>query len=170
MKSATGRLAVMIGLFLSAGATAQNHTVFMVRHAEKASEPAADPVLSEAGLRRAEALAVLLANANPAALITTQYQRSQMTAKPLADRIGVGITVLPVGKDATDYPQQLLDRICALPADASALVVGHSNTIPAIAEAWTAQAVRPMDEHEYNRILIMKLKECRVAEFLELRF
>lgn len=170
MKSVLSWLALMMGLVISAGATAQNHTVFLVRHAEKSSEPATDPALSEPGMRRAEVLADLLANAKPAVLFATQYQRTQMTAKPLADKIGVGITVLPVEKGALDYPQQLLDRICVLPADASVLVVGHSNTIPAIAEAWTTQTIRPMTEDEYNRILIIKLKDCRAVEFLELHF
>ena len=71
---------------------------------------------------------------------------------------------------AAEYPQQLLTRICALPADASAVVIGHSNTIPAIAEAWTAHPVRPIADDEYNRILIIKLKDCHAVESLDLRY
>ena len=40
-------------------------TVFLVRHAEKAAEPAQDPPLTEAGKARAEALARLLSGAAP---------------------------------------------------------------------------------------------------------
>lgn len=164
------RRALILAFLVSAPAAAKIQTVFLVRHAEKAAEPAADPALSATGMRRAEALAALLANAKPAAIFVSQYRRTQMTAVPLADLYGIGLTIVPVDKAANDYPRQLLARICALPADASAVVIGHSNTIPAIAEAWTALPARPIADDEYNRILIIRLKECIAMESLDLRY
>lgn len=164
-------LAALLGLILGCAAQAQEHTVFLVRHAEKAMEPAADPPLSKQGLLRAESLAIRIANANPGAVYTSQYQRTQMTAKPLAHAIGVGITVVPIDKaNAGDYPQLLRMRICAQPAGTNAVIIGHSNTIPAIAAAWTAQSFRPIAEDEYNRILIIKFKDCQAVEWLDLRY
>lgn len=171
MNSGNFRIVAMLSLLISGAVSAQNHTVFLVRHAEKAAEPASDPGLTEIGIARAENLAVRLANAKLAAVYTSQYRRTQLTAMPLAAASGIPITVVPIDKaSAADYPQQLLARICVLPADASAVVVGHSNTIPAIAEAWTAHSVRAIVDDEYNRILIIKLKECRAVESLDLRF
>ncbi|MFZ9363568.1 MAG: SixA phosphatase family protein, partial [Arenimonas sp.] len=136
-----------------------------------ASEPPADPPLSAAGEQRAMILAGRLANANPAAIYTSQYQRTQLTAKRLAQAIGIGITVVPIDKaNAGEIPQQLRERICAQPANTSAVIIGHSNTIPAIAEAWTAESVRPIADDEYNRILIIKLKDCQAAGWLDIRY
>ncbi len=165
------RNAAILMLFISTAAHAQNHMVFLLRHAEKSAEPASDPGLTEIGTARAENLAVRLANAKPAAVFTSQYRRTQLTALPLAAASGISVTVVPIEKaTAAEYPQQLLARICALPADASAVVIGHSNTIPAIAEAWTAHPVRPIADDEYNRILIIKLKDCHAVESLDLRY
>ena len=161
----------LLGLILSCAAQAQEHMVFLVRHAEKAVEPAADPPLSTQGLLRAESLAVRIANAKPSAIYTSQYQRTQMTANPLARAVGIGITVVPIDKaSAGDYPQLLRMRICAQPAGSNAVIIGHSNTIPTIAAAWTAQSVRPIAEDEYNRMLIIKFKDCQAVEWLDLRY
>ncbi len=171
MNTGKCRNAVMLALLVSGAVSAESHTVFLVRHAEKATEPASDPPLSAAGMQRADTLAHLLANAKPVAIYTSQYQRTQLTAKPLADAVGIAITVVPIDKAAaTEYPQQLRERICAQPPDSNAVIIGHSNTIPAIAAAWTTQSVRPIADDEYNRMLIIKLKECIVVESLDLRY
>lgn len=171
MKLASFRKILLLALLISGAASAQNQTIFLVRHAEKSAEPASDPGLTDSGIARAENLARRLANAKPAAVYASQYRRTQLTAMPLAAASGVPVTVLPIEKNTADgYPQQLLTRICALPPDASAVVFGHSNSIPAIAEAWTAHAVRPISDDEYNRILIIKLKDCHAIELLDLRY
>lgn len=163
--------AAILALFMTASAAAQNHTVFLVRHAEKATEPVTDPGLTEVGSARAENLATRLANAKPVAIYTSQYLRTQLTAAPLAAIAGINITVVPIEKSTADaYPNQLLARICALPTDSTAVIVGHSNSIPAIAEAWMALPVRPIADDEYNRILIIKLKECHAVESVDLRY
>ena len=58
--------------------------VVLVRHADKANEPADDPPLTPAGKRRAQDLASALRNAGLTAIITTQFLRSRQTALPLA--------------------------------------------------------------------------------------
>ena len=164
-------VAALLSLMLGNAVQAQEHMVFLLRHAEKASEPPADPPLSATGEQRAGILAIRLANANPAAIFTSQYQRTQLTAKPLAETVGIGITVVPIDKaNAGEYPQQLRERVCAMPANSNTVIIGHSNTIPAIAAAWTAEPVRPIADDEYNRVLIIKLKDCQVTGWLDLRY
>ncbi len=57
-------------------------TVFIVRHAEKAS-PTGNPSLNPAGRARAEQLVHVLAEANIEAIYSTEYRRTQETAEPL---------------------------------------------------------------------------------------
>jgi hypothetical protein len=54
--------------------------VLLVRHAEKAAEPADDPPLTAAGAERAQALATALQDAGVTAIITTPLRRTRETA------------------------------------------------------------------------------------------
>ncbi len=58
-------------------------TVFIVRHAEKASYTESDPSLNPAGRARAEQLIHVLAEAEIEAIYSTEYHRTQETAEPL---------------------------------------------------------------------------------------
>lgn len=161
----------LIGLLLAGMVSAQTQTVFLIRHAEKAAEPAADPILSEAGFARAAKLPQLFSNAMPAAVYSTQYQRTQLTAQPLAQAAGIAVTVLAIGKsDAESYPQRMLDNICSLPDGATALVVGHSNTVPAMVTAWTGDPLPAIADGEYDRLFIVRLRDCASEGWSDLRY
>lgn len=146
-------------------------TVFLIRHAEKIISADKDPALSEAGMQRAGALLELFSNAKPAAIYATQYQRTQLTAKPLSEAIDVPITVLETNAgNAAQYPALLMEQICALPSGSNVLVVGHSNTLPAIVEAWTHEPVTPIADQEYDRIFMVKVDDCKADGSLEMRY
>src|SRR5437899_2869495 len=66
-------------------------TVVLVRHAEKAAAPPDDPLLSDSGKRRAQALDAVLASAPVTALYASEAVRTQLTLKPLADRLHLDI-------------------------------------------------------------------------------
>lgn len=133
-------------------------TVFLVRHAETAPDGTRDPGLSDAGRQRAEALAETLRHDRVRAVYATEYRRTQETAAPIARREGVEVTVVPYGSGPLDaYVARLADQIRARldapdfePAE-GVVVVGHSNTIPALAEALTGTPVPPIAEDEYSR-------------------
>ncbi len=95
--------------------------LYLVRHAEKASEHG-DPDLSPAGRTRAETLAWMLRNADLRAVFSTDYRRTRQTAAPTATGHGLEVS--------TYDPREkgLAARLARAPGDA--LVVGHSNTIP----------------------------------------
>src|SRR5215813_14052833 len=63
--------------------------VLLVRHAEKAAQPADDPPLTQDGRHRAEALAAVTKDAHPTAIITTQLRRTVETAQPSASTTGI---------------------------------------------------------------------------------
>ena len=70
-------------------------TVILVRHAEKKLEPDnQDPDLTPEGSARAQEIARVFAGAGINAIYATQYKRTQQTVKPLADRVGVPVTLL----------------------------------------------------------------------------
>jgi phosphohistidine phosphatase SixA len=111
---------------------AAQHTVFLVRHAERAdSSPgttptmAADPDLSEAGRARAEHLAEALKDAKITAIFATEFKRTQQTAAPLAKALGLTVKIVSSNSEAN-----LIADLKA--AKSNVLVVGHSNTVPEI--------------------------------------
>src|SRR6266576_4605291 len=82
-------------------------TVILVRHAEKNIEPNnPDPDLSPAGEARAQELARMFSNAGVNAIYATEYKRTQETVKPLADRLGLSVSLV----DAKETPE-LLNQI-----------------------------------------------------------
>src|SRR5258707_6826275 len=68
-------------------------TVILVRHAEKIIDPNNPDVdLSPAGQARAQELARIFGDAGIKTIYATQYQRTQQTVRPLADKLGLPIT------------------------------------------------------------------------------
>ncbi len=153
-------MATLLALLAAAPAWAAETVIVVVRHAEKASDDPRDPSLSEAGRKRAQALAESLARAGLDAVYTTQFRRTRQTAEPAAQAAGVEPQVRPVSADnAPGYGAGLLAEIRALPAGSTVLVVGHSNTVPGLVEAFSGQRVPEMPETEYDRYTVVVLGE-----------
>lgn len=123
------------------------YTLYLVRHAEK--QAGDDPALTEAGTARAETLADLLESEGIEAIWSTDYARTRDTAAPLADRLDLEVRLY----DPSDLPG-LTEQ---LKAEAqTALVVGHSNTTPELAEALGGEGGEPIDEpREYDRLYVL---------------
>lgn len=109
---------------------AQPSLVVLVRHGEKQPTPADDPSLSEAGVARARALDAALANAVPGTIVVSTRKRTVETAAVVQQRVGVAPTVITL--DA-QHVQNVAAAV--MKARGVVLVVGHSNTIPAIVNA-----------------------------------
>lgn len=123
-------------------------TFILVRHAEKVPDGSKDPELTPAGLARADALAVRLADAPLDAVYSTGFRRTQQTAAPTAR--GHHLTVIT--HDAKESAADFSARLKREHSGQSVLVVGHSNTIPGIASALCSCAVAEMSETEYDRL------------------
>jgi broad specificity phosphatase PhoE len=157
-------VAIVVGsMALPAGAESPL-TVFLVRHAEKATN-VADPPLTDAGRERAESLADLLADAGISTIFTSQYKRTQETAAPLAERLGLTVTVVPA-KDL----KALLSKVRALPAGARALIVGHSDTVPALAHRLTGARVAELTDADYDRLYVATCDKGGRGEVAMLRY
>ena len=123
-------------------------TFILVRHAEKGTDDARDPSLSDVGKARADRLAQLLSDAPLMAVYATVYRRTQQTAQPVADGHGMVVTTY----DAKMADAAFASQLRAAHAHGTVLVVGHSNTVPGIAAALSGTVVEAMQDDQFDRI------------------
>ena len=122
--------------------------VVVVRHAEKLAD-GDDPALSDPGRARAQRLAYLLHDAPLVTVYSTDTQRTRQTANPSADAHGLALTIY----DPRVPPAEFVARLREMHPQGTVLVVGHSNTAPAIAAALCRCDVEPMAETEFDRVM-----------------
>jgi len=129
--------------------------LFFVRHAEKMQTPGErDPVLTEAGQRRAEALAELLRDVPLQAVFATAYQRTRLTAAPTAKQKNLPVQEYDARESAA-FVQQWLQSGQSGPI----LIVGHSNTLPEMLRAaGVAESSNKFDESLYGDLYKVKIQ------------
>jgi broad specificity phosphatase PhoE len=138
-------------------------TIVLVRHAEKLPvEP--DPGLSELGEARAQRLARMLEYAGLAAIYVSEAKRTQETAAPVARATGVEPRVVEASRH-----KRLLRRLKWRHRGDVVLVVGHSNTVPVIAEGLGA-TVGAVTEDEYSGLWIVSYSRLRGTRLLILSY
>ena len=127
---------------------AQDHSgvVFLVRHAEKASE-AKDALLSAQGHKRAECLAHMLGVSGIHAILVTRVVRTQQTAEPLATKSGVTPTILePYDIDSFVKKLQTI-------RNENVLVVGHADSLPNIIQKLGGGSVS-IENSDYDKLFV----------------
>jgi broad specificity phosphatase PhoE len=142
--------------------------VLLVRHAEKAAQPPQDPPLSDAGSARAQALLAVARDAGVTAIITTQYERTRKTAEPTAEALHITPDVVdagPVAQHAKAVADQILKH-----AGGTVLVVGHSNTIPAIVGALGAPKTRDLCDSEYDQLFVVVIGDAGPPRLIRSRY
>lgn len=126
--------------------------VFLVRHAERAdagATPQTDPPLSSAGQARAQKLAAMLADAGITSIVTTEFVRTQQTAEPLATKLRVTAETVPAANTTGVVATLKISH-----ANEIVLVVGHSDTLPAILKAY-GKAYVAIADSEYDNLFII---------------
>jgi len=147
------------GVSKSANTTTVNDivTVYLVRHAEK--QKGEDPMLTEAGVKRAEKLVGILKSENIAAVYSTDYNRTKSTAAPTAAHFKLEPII---------YNHKLIDinEVCLNYKGKSILVVGHSNSTPKLAnDLLGVKRFEKFDESDYTNILKVTISgESKEAE------
>lgn len=131
-------------------------TVWIVRHAEKdlknPSDP--DPALSLDGQDRAKDLATLLLPKRVLAVYSTPFKRTRQTAEPTA--YGHGVIVQTY--DPAD-PAALAASVLRQHKGGSVLIVGHSNTVLELVEAFGIKRPMPaLSEDRYDYVFTLTVQ------------
>lgn len=140
--------------------TAQTKTIVLVRHSEKdisAEASKTDPDLSAEGRARALRLKELLKKYKPHEIFSTNFKRTRQTAEPIASARKKEIQTYSPGEQA-----ELVKRIMASTTDHN-LIVGHSNTIPALVNLFAGKQVfRDLPESEYGVFYVMRFRSGKL--------
>jgi broad specificity phosphatase PhoE len=130
-------------------------TLLAVRHADIDLPPAVgdrNPPLNAAGRRRA----------GVGAILTSEADRTQQTAAPTAQLLGLVPQVAP-------EPDVLAKRLRAGELGDVVLLVGHSNTVPAFVAALGGRPPT-IDEREFHNLFVVTVPEVGPATVLHLRY
>lgn len=153
-------LIICLGCVLWLSSRADNFkstTIYIVRHAEK-DTGRVDPPLNAQGLIRARALTAKLKTEKFAGIFSSPYKRTRQTAMPLAQYCG-----LPVLDYDPDRPDQLVQTINTEYNGRTTLIVGHSNTILPLMEAFGVKPpVSKLNDDDYD--LLFKISISKTGE------
>ncbi len=158
-----------------APASAAPRTVILVRHAEKEAAPQdpRDPGLSAAGAERARELARLLGASAAEHLFSSELRRTRDTLAPLAQALSLPVETVPAAR-----PAELLARLDALAPGSVAVVCGHSNTLPRLAELLGVRCTGLVDtpagpmlaDASYDRVFVVTRPAAGPGALLELAY
>jgi 2,3-bisphosphoglycerate-dependent phosphoglycerate mutase len=149
---------LLLSLCLVFPADAQKKTIILVRHAEKV-DASQDPELSAEGKQRAERLMRIVRKYKPGAIYSTDFKRTRDTVTPIATRRKLQIQTYDARK-----PGDLVDAIMKSETKRF-LVVGHSNTVPGLANLFGKKELfKNLDDAEYGVIWIVRIKDGQVRK------
>lgn len=155
-RAVVAALGLSVALTCSAAARTGSQLVVVVRHAEKAETPKDDVALSERGRARAEALVSALGDAGVDTIITTERRRSIETAAPLAARLHLAPIVVRTADDTHAHATAVAAAVRQ--GGSVVLVVGHSNTVPAIIQALGGPRVPDICDGQYGLLFTLRVE------------
>ncbi len=128
--------------------------VYLVRHAEKVlTDTTENPPLTEKGKARAQQLVEEFREDTIHALYSTHFIRNRTTLEPLAAQRNLPLNIY----EAHDY-QALADKINTEHPGETVVVVGHSDTLLPIIEAFGAKPpVEEIKDQDYDYIFKITL-------------
>jgi broad specificity phosphatase PhoE len=149
--------------------SATTTTIVLVRHAEKVMGTIDDPPLAPEGVRRAERLAQMFGQVKTGngldAIYVSDTKRSQQTVAPLVSRLGLSPVIYsPADVDGT------VRKVLREHRGGRALIIGHSNTIPALIQKLSGQAVPEIPEEEYDDIYVVTVPSFGRSSVLRLKY
>jgi phosphohistidine phosphatase SixA len=138
----------LLGLLAAYPVRAQE-AIYVVRHAERVDQ-SADSALSTEGIGRSYKLRDMLRDAGITRIFTSDLRRTIETAAPLATAVKVTPEQTPGGDAAA-----LAAKISAAGAHDRILVVGHSNTLPALLQTLHVEPTIRIGDDEYDNLFII---------------
>jgi phosphohistidine phosphatase SixA len=141
-------LLLLLCSFAAHPAAAQE-AIYIVRHAERVDQ-SPDSELSTEGVGRSYKLRDMLRDAGITRIYTSELRRTIETAAPLATSVKAPPQEIPGGD-----PTALAAKIAASDIHDRLLVVGHSNTIPALLKALHVETPIRIGDDEYDNLFIV---------------
>lgn len=145
-------------------------TIVIVRHAEAVPDAGRDPVLSEAGTARAKALVETLSAAQVTAVYSTQYQRTRLTGTPVAEGAGLQVRVRPIEGETSAYVDALMKEVLAAHPGGTVLIVGHSNTVPALVKGFSGVDPGEIAHDTYDLMFVVTARGPGRATVVRARY
>jgi len=148
---------VAISLLVFILCSCNSTTIYLVRHAEKVIEDNPDPSLTVEGFARAIDLKEALKEASIDAIIVSDFQRTQLTAQPLSDFLGLQLIVIPLQEIGVEkYIQDVVDEINNNWSGRNVLVVTHNPLFQQIGQRLNAPALSPINnETGYDHFFVI---------------
>ena len=153
MKKSLGLLLTIVAMGASAAPGEVQEAIFLVRHAEQAGPGFKNPPLTEAGQRRAKALAEVLEDADLDVIFVSGWRRTAQTAEPVAEALNVKVKVHPrndiVGLMSRLRTEHARDRV---------LIVSHSRIVPSWLKALGHSEEVEIDEYDNLFVVVPQAK------------
>lgn len=127
--------------------------------------PEDNPILTEQGKSRAQELIRILGDTGIQAIYTSQYVRTRLTAEPIAKQLSIPIREI----DALKTPD-LVSEVLTKNTGQVVLIVGHSNSVPEIIEAFGGPAMDEIDETQFDNLFVLTICQPRSAKLLKLKY
>ena len=125
---------------------------YVVRHAEKTLNDCNAPLKSPEGFNRANALRDTLLHKGIDSIFVSTCLRTQQTAQPLATALGINMIQFDVANNTA-----LIDRLKKIRGK-DILVVGHTNTVPAVVLALSGVSINPISDSDYDNLYIIRIR------------
>jgi broad specificity phosphatase PhoE len=160
-----GFLVMAIPVFSYHGEHDAVTTLFLVRHAEKAGTVWEDPGLTPEGIARADELAYILKHIKLDAIYSTPFKRTKLTILPTAKQKGLEVKLYKPNEEG------FLKKVLETFPGGTVLIVGHSNTIPKLANELAGRPdYEDLDDPVYDNLFIASVPVEGEAVILRLRF
>lgn len=125
-------------------AAADPSIIYVIRHGEKAAD-GKDPELTAQGKVRAGNIAAILRSSGIDHIYSSTTQRTRQTAQPLASALGLAVQTYDPAQGA-----KLAGQVKAV--GGTALVVGHSNTVPDLVRLFGGRPGADIGDDEFDRL------------------
>ena len=164
---------LIVGLLLFSAnalhAQAQPATVIVVRHAEKAAQPADNPPLTAEGAARAVELAEVVRHAGITAIYSTPYARTLETAGAVAKALNLNVTETPIpNRSVAAYAADIAARV---KRDGGViLVVGHSNTMGAVIKALGGPDIGEIPDPRYDDVFVITVQDGKPTKLVASKY
>jgi broad specificity phosphatase PhoE len=149
--------------------SATTTVVVLARHAEQDLGVLQDPPLSAEGERRAERLAQMFGHAKGVghldAIYVSDARRTQQTAMPLAERLGEQAVPVP----AADI-KGTISRVMREHEGGTVMIIGHSNTVPALIRELSGIEVGRIAADEYDTLYVVSIPTFGHASVLRIEY